>query len=54
MNPNPSAADHLAELDVRSDAHIEAVRSRADDARAALDRAADALAESAGGPTPPE
>ena len=53
MNANPTTANHLAELHARLDAHLEALRSRATDAQAALESAAAALADAAGGRTPP-
>lgn len=46
-------AHHLAELEARYDTHVAALRARAAAAQAALDRAAEALDEAAGGSQPP-
>ena len=49
---DPANAHHLAELDARYDTHVAALRERAAEARAALERAAETLAETAGGSPP--
>lgn len=49
---DPANAHHLAELEARYDVHVAALRARAAEAQAALDRAAETLADAAGGPLP--
>ena len=44
------ASAHLAELDARHDVHVAALRERAAEAQAALDRAAEELADAAAPP----
>jgi hypothetical protein len=46
VTASSSTANHLADLDARFDAHVEAVRARAAEAQAALDRAVADLAAS--------
>jgi hypothetical protein len=46
VTASPSTANHLADLDARFDVHVDALRARAAEAQAALDRAIVALAAS--------
>ncbi|HEY4438907.1 MAG TPA: hypothetical protein VGN14_00540 [Candidatus Elarobacter sp.] len=45
-----SSAGHLAELDLRYESHVAALRDRAAEAQAALNRAAEELADAAASP----
>ena len=44
---NPEAADHLAELDIRLEAHRAALRERAEEAKGRLDERVDDLEQRA-------
>lgn len=48
MNGHPAAAQHLAELDVRFESHLTALRERAAAARDAVQNSVVALEEAAG------
>ena len=53
MTASPATANHLAELDARFDAHLEALHGRVAQAQTALDGALADLAAAAAGPTAP-
>jgi hypothetical protein len=53
VTASPATANHLAELDARFDAHLEALHGRVAQAQTALDRALAGLAAAAAGATAP-
>jgi len=46
MNGNPAAASHLAEIDARFEAHLAALRERAEHAKETIGQSTSALADS--------